>query len=110
MAVEGFLVAGLVARQSDGTFLSQAPTSSIQNTAAAGESQNGIQSFLRQALQVDIQSFADWMLGLIVLVLILGVVLALFLHPDVQAHDMLAGGFVVAMVALVCLAGNVYIL
>jgi hypothetical protein len=100
LAVEGFLAASLVARQSDTTFLSAAQAGVEMQQAVAGSTP--IASMIAKS--------ANWILGGVALLLVVAVVLTFFLHIDVQSHEMLAGGLIVAAIALTCLMANTSIL
>ncbi len=94
LAVEGFLVASLAAHETDGalmtaTLLNALPAFAI--VLVSGVSANGI-------------------LVALAAVLLVVVAVAFVMHVDVQAHDMLLGGVVVAAVALTLVAANTHFL
>ncbi len=115
-AVEGFLVAGLVARESDTRFLSSALSqTTMQNSASSIMGVEAAVSWGRPFMtqlftSENFQKHINFILVAIALVLVVLVVSAFLFHVDVQAHDMLLGGIVVAAIALVCLIGNSYFL
>lgn len=110
LAIEGFLMSGLVANQSD-TFLTAAAGSNMAAVGAATQTQSTMRSFGRQLFRTMSDPEVDNTLlvsvGALVLVV---VVLAFFVHLDVQAHDMLLGGIVVAAIAFLIVAANIHFL
>ena len=112
LAVEGFLIVGLIARESDDTFLSmtQPQAASYETASVAQSGLTYTQSSVRQLIRTfDAQHTANWILGTIAVLLTVVVAVVFFMHMDVQAHDMLLGGLTAAAIALVCLLGNVYV-
>jgi hypothetical protein len=99
MAVEGFLVADLVAQQSNQVFLAAVATAVPTPDA---ESRSLTQSFERQFTRLldEPQPPVDGALGTMALLLIVLVGLAFFIHLDIQASEMLAGGVLVAAMAI----------
>lgn len=111
MAVEGFLISGLVVRQSDGAFFTSAPGESVAAASAAQSFDSFVQSLGRQILRFfSTPDHSDAILGAIAGLLLLTVAAAFFMHIDVQSHEALAGGMVVAVVALLCIAANLHFL
>ena len=115
LAVEGFLVSGLVAQQNNGTFLTAAITSHVfQDNSLAGTTQEMhsiVQSTARQLTQtMDNPDFANAILGSVGSLLFIVVILTFVVHIDVQPRDALLGGMVVATIALLCVAANIHFL
>ena len=114
LAVEGFLVVGMIAQKSDDVFLSATTPQTDEMASVTSAAQTFMQTMTRQTSKIfttyDVKKTTNVILGSIAVLLTLLVALAFFLHLDVQAHDMLLGGMVVAAIALVCLVGNTYYL
>ena len=85
---------------------------SAATTILAPSVRSFMQSLGRQLLRVfsNIPQVADWLLGAIAVILLFAVGIAFFFHIDVQSYDLLAGGMVVAFIALACLMANMRLL
>ena len=112
LAVEGFLVADLVAQQSGQVFLASvgaseaaqptlAPSASptVQNQTLARSFTNSLQRQYTRLLE-EPRVPANDVLGLLGAFLIVLVALAFFIHIEIQPAAMLAGGILVATLAL----------
>ncbi len=109
LTVEGFLTVSMVAQQTDKNFLAAVETT--QNNAAVGEgapflSQN-IQRVISHVLRNPAHA-TNWLLGSIGALLLLLIALAFFFHIDIQSHEALVGGTIVAAIALLCLGANIH--
>ncbi len=105
LMLEGFLVSSMVARQTD-SFITRTPTAQ----AAAVSLESG-QVLVRTMVRVmSDPTVANIFLGVIGVLVLLVVVLAFFMHIEVQSHEALAGGVVIAAIAFVLLGANVHFL
>ena len=88
------------------------PSSNSAAVALAQPANSFMQSLGRQMVRLlsDPVRLADWALGGIAVLFLLAVALAFFLHIEVQAHDLLAGGTIVAAIALLALCANMHFL
>ena len=83
-----------------------------QNSSAVAAVAQSFGVYTQAFAQYTLRSFGDpvqvanWILGLIGLILLVGISLGFIMHIDIQSHETLVGGFVVAAVAFVCLMAN----
>lgn len=107
LTLEGFLVSSMVARQTD-SFITRASTS--EQTAAVLSMQTA-QSVVRELVRVfSDPKVANTVLALVGMFVLVVVVLTFVMHIEVQSHETLAAGLVIAMIAFVCLAANMHYL
>ena len=105
LVLEGFLVSSMVARQTD-SFITRAPT-----TQAAAVSLESGQALVRAVVRVmSDPAVANIFLGIIGVLVLLVVVLAFFMHIEVQSHEALAGGIVIGAIACVLLGAKIHVL
>ncbi len=106
LTLEGFLVSSMVARQTD-SFITRAP---YTQQAAVFSIQSG-QTLLRNTVRImSDPKITNAFLGVIGVLVLLVVVLAFCMHIEVQSHEALAGGIVVAVIAFVLLGANSHFL
>jgi hypothetical protein len=101
MAVEGFLVADLVAQQSGQVFLASVASASpiSQNQTEARSFTQSLQRQYTRLLDYPQPPVDDVLAGLGAFLVVL-VALAFFIHIEIQPAAMLAGGALVAVLAL----------
>jgi hypothetical protein len=91
---------------------SKTPAPDMQNAAAlpfAPQIHTFVRSFSREMIKIVTDSSKmNWLLGSIAALFILLVCVSFILHIELQAHEMLLGGTIVAAVALLCLAANMH--
>jgi hypothetical protein len=93
-----------------GTPLSSVPQQAAAVETAAGQQQSIWNTFARALARGNVEPGAAvfWILGGVAALLIIGLALALFVHIQIQATEMLVGGAVVAVIAVALLVLNTY--
>jgi flagellar biosynthesis protein FlhB len=107
LTLEGFLVSSMVARQTD-SFITRAP---LSEQSAAVLSMQTAQSVVRELVRIfSDPRVANTVLALVGAFVLVVVVLTFVMHIEVQSHETLAAGLVIAAIAFVCLAANMHYL
>jgi|GEM_PF-2792738 len=107
LLVEGFLIASIAVRQTDVAFFTLAPSAHPALSIGSQEVQLFIREFVRVMGDPHVVNLLLGGVGGAFLAL---VIIAFVIHIEIQSHQTLAGGLIVAAVALACLAANIHFL